>query len=75
MLFRSTVCFLQVLLYDENGEVLGCLGANSIVKRLWKQTEIDVLVAIAKIMTRTVRELQDECVIKEKNIRKIKIPS
>lgn len=62
LLKMNVKSFLQVLMYTEDGEVLGCLGANAIYVRLWNQRELDTFVALAKIMTKTVRELQAICV-------------
>ena len=62
LLKMNVKSFLQVLMYTEDGEVLGCLGANAIYVRLWDQRELDTFVALAKIITKTVRELQAICV-------------
>lgn len=48
---------LQILIYDENDKVIGFLGANSLKKRLWNQTEVDILLTISKLITKTIREL------------------
>lgn len=57
---------LQFLVYDTKGNVIGTVGVNnSGEKRLWMQDEIDILQSIAKLLTRTVEELQQECVEEE----------
>ena len=48
---------LQILIYDENDKPIGFLGANSLKKRLWDQTEIDILLTISKLITKTIREI------------------
>lgn len=50
--------FLQVLIY-KNGKIIGTLGINNCgYKRLWQQSEIEVIHTIGKLMTDTIYELQ-----------------
>lgn len=49
---------LQVLIH-KNGKIIGTLGINNCgYKRLWLQSEIEVMHTIAKLMTDTIYELQ-----------------
>ena len=54
--------FLQLLIYDREGRVAGTIGINaSGKKRLWKQQEIDTMRFLARLLTRSVRRLQESC--------------
>lgn len=69
---KHTSSFLQVLIFDDKDRVIGFLGANSKVKRLWNQDEIDVMITISKIITRTVREIHEDSMhILKKGLKKI----
>ena len=49
---------LQVLIYKD-GKIIGTLGINNCgYKRLWQQSEIEVIHTIGKLMTDTIYELQ-----------------
>ena len=51
---------LQVLIHKDD-RIIGTLGINNCgYKRLWLQNEIEVIHTIAKLMTNTILELQEE---------------
>lgn len=50
---------LQVLIHKD-GKIIGTLGINNCgYKRLWLQSEIEVIHTIGKLLTNTILELQD----------------
>ena len=53
---------LQMLIYKD-GKIIGTLGINNCgYKRLWLQSEIEVMHTISKLMTETIYALQQESV-------------
>lgn len=51
---------LQILIHKD-GKIIGTLGINNCgYKRLWLQSEIEVMHTIAKLMTNTILELQEQ---------------
>lgn len=51
---------LQVLIHKD-GRIIGTLGINNCgYKRLWLQSEIEVIHTIARLMTNTILELQEQ---------------
>lgn len=56
---------LQMLIYKD-GKIIGTLGINNCgYKRLWLQSEIEVMHTIGKLMTDTIYQLQQESVADE----------
>lgn len=56
---------LQMLIYKD-GKIIGTLGINNCgYKRLWLQSEIEVMHTISKLMTDTIYQLQQESVADE----------
>ena len=54
---------LQILVYDQLGNVVGTVGINNCTdKRLWVQEEIDMIQTVAKLLTGTIMKLQKESV-------------
>ena len=49
---------LQVLIYKD-GKIIGTLGINNCgYKRLWLQSEIEIIHTIGKLLTDTIYQLQ-----------------
>lgn len=56
---------LQILIYKD-GKIIGTLGINNCgYKRLWLQSEIEVMHTISKLMVDTIYQLQQESVADE----------